>query len=114
MVGLGLLAGDVDKLIEEKTYRRFFMHGIGHFLGLDVHDAGRYKLNGAARPLASGVVITVEPGLYIAEDSENIPDKYRGIGVRIEDDVLVTPEGHRVLTAKVPKVIEEIEKLMAR
>jgi Xaa-Pro aminopeptidase len=114
MVSLGLLAGDVEKLIEEKTYRRFFMHGIGHFLGLDVHDAGRYKLNGAARPLASGVVITVEPGLYIAEDAENIPDKYRGIGVRIEDDVLVTPEGHRVLTSKVPKATSEIEKLMVR
>jgi Xaa-Pro aminopeptidase len=114
MVSLGLLAGDVDKLIEEKTYRRFFMHGIGHFLGLDVHDAGRYKLNGAARALASGVVITVEPGLYIAEDAENVPDKYRGIGVRIEDDVLVTPDGYRVLTSKVPKEIEEIERLMAR
>jgi Xaa-Pro aminopeptidase len=114
MVRLGLLAGDVDKLIEEKTYRRFFMHGIGHFLGLDVHDAGRYKLNGAARALQPGVVITVEPGIYVAEDTENIPDKYRGIGVRIEDDVLVTTEGHRVLTSKVPKEIEEIEKLMAR
>jgi Xaa-Pro aminopeptidase len=114
MVRLGLLAGEVDKLIEEKTYRRFFMHGIGHFLGLDVHDAGRYKLNGEARPLAPGIVITVEPGIYVAEDAENVPDKYRGIGVRIEDDVLVTPEGYRVLTTKVPKTVEEIEKLMAR
>jgi Xaa-Pro aminopeptidase len=113
MVGLGLLAGDVDKLIEEKTYRRFFMHGIGHFLGLDVHDAGRYKLNGAARALSSGVVITVEPGIYVAEDAEHVSDKYRGIGVRIEDDVLVTTEGYRVLTSKVPKGVEEIEKLMA-
>jgi Xaa-Pro aminopeptidase len=114
MVRLALLEGDVEKLIEEKTYRRFFMHGIGHFLGLDVHDAGRYKLNGEARPLAPGIVITVEPGIYVAEDSENVPDKYRGIGVRIEDDVLVTPEGYRVLTTKVPKTVEEIEKLMAR
>jgi Xaa-Pro aminopeptidase len=114
MVRLGLLTGDVEKLIEEKTYRRFFMHGIGHFLGLDVHDAGRYQLDGKARELAPGVVVTVEPGIYVAEDSENVPDKYRGIGVRIEDDVLVTADGHRVLTSKVPKQIDEIEKLMAR
>jgi Xaa-Pro aminopeptidase len=114
MVRLGLLAGDVDKLIEEKTYRRFFMHGVGHFLGLDVHDAGRYKLDGEARALTPGIVITVEPGLYIPADAEHVPDRFRGIGVRIEDDVLVTAEGHRVLTAKVPKGIEEIEKLMVR
>jgi Xaa-Pro aminopeptidase len=113
MVRLGLLTGDIEKLIEEKTYRRFFMHGIGHFLGLDVHDAGRYQVDGKARPLTPGVVITIEPGIYIAEDSENIPDKYRGIGVRIEDDVLVTSEGHRVLTSKAPKRIDEIERLMA-
>jgi Xaa-Pro aminopeptidase len=114
MVSLGLLGGELEKLIGEKTYRRFFMHGVGHFLGLDVHDAGRYQLEGKSRPLASGVVITVEPGIYVAEDSEGVPDKYRGIGVRIEDDVLVTPEGHRVLTSKVPKGVEEVEKLMAR
>jgi Xaa-Pro aminopeptidase len=114
MVRLGLLEGDVEKLIEEKTYRRFFMHGIGHFLGLDVHDTGRYQIEGKARALAPGVVITVEPGIYVSEDAENVPDKYRGIGVRIEDDVLVTPQGYRVLTAKVPKTVEEIEKLMAR
>jgi Xaa-Pro aminopeptidase len=114
MVALGLLAGEVEKLIEEKTYRRFFMHGIGHFLGLDVHDAGRYQLEGKSRPLVPGVVITVEPGIYVAADSEGVPDKYRRIGVRIEDDVLVTPEGHRVLTSKVPKQIDEIEGLMRR
>jgi Xaa-Pro aminopeptidase len=114
MVSLGLLEGEADELIDEKTYRRFFMHGIGHFLGLDVHDAGRYQLEGKSRPLQPGVVITVEPGIYVAAESENVPDKYRGIGVRIEDDVLVTAEGHRVLTSKVPKEIGEIEKLMAR
>ncbi|MCA1816022.1 MAG: Xaa-Pro aminopeptidase [Acidobacteria bacterium] len=113
MLRLGLLEGDVDRLIEEKTYRRFFMHGVGHFLGLDVHDAGRYKLDGEPRPLDPGVVVTVEPGIYVAEDAEGVPDRYRGIGVRIEDDVLVTGDGHRVLTSKVPKGIEEIEKLMA-
>lgn len=114
MVSLRLLEGETEKLIEEKTYRRFFMHGIGHFLGLDVHDAGRYQLEGKSRPLQPGVVITVEPGIYVAEDSENVPDKYRRIGVRIEDDVLVTADGHRVLTSKVPKGIEEIESVMAR
>ena len=114
MVRLGLLAGDVEKLVEEKTYKRFFMHGLGHFLGMDVHDVGRYQRDGKARPLEPGMVITVEPGLYIAETAENVPDKYRGIGIRIEDDVLVTPEGRRVLTDKVPKRIEEIERLMAR
>jgi Xaa-Pro aminopeptidase len=114
MVSLGLLSGEAEKLIEEKTYRRFFMHGIGHFLGLDVHDAGRYQLEGKSRPLPPGVVITVEPGIYVAEDSENIPDKYRRIGVRIEDDVLITEDGHHVLTSKVPKKIEEIEGLMTR
>ncbi|MFN2598971.1 MAG: Xaa-Pro aminopeptidase [Pyrinomonadaceae bacterium] len=113
MLRLGLLEGDVDRLIEEKTYRRFFMHGVGHFLGLDVHDAGRYKLDGEPRPLDPGVVVTVEPGIYVAEDAEGVPDRYRGIGVRIEDDVLVTGDGHRVLTSKVPNGIEEIEKLMA-
>ncbi len=114
MLRLGLLEGDADKLIEEKTYRRFFMHGVGHFLGLDVHDAGRYKLGGEPRPLQPGTVITVEPGLYVTPDADGVPDKYRGIGVRIEDDVLVTPEGYRVLTSKVPKGIEEIETLTAR
>ncbi|MDQ3907857.1 MAG: Xaa-Pro aminopeptidase, partial [Acidobacteriota bacterium] len=114
MVRLGLLEGDVDKLVEEKTYRRFFMHGVGHFLGLDVHDAGRYKLNGASRPLQPGTVITVEPGIYVAPDADGVPDKYRGIGVRIEDDVLVTPDGHRVLTDAAPKQVEEIEALTAR
>jgi Xaa-Pro aminopeptidase len=114
MLRLGLLAGDLEKLIEEKTYRRFFMHGVGHFLGLDVHDAGRYKLDGESRPLQPGTVITIEPGIYVAPDADSVPDKYRGIGVRIEDDVLVTPEGRRVLTSKVPKAVEEIEKLTAR
>jgi Xaa-Pro aminopeptidase len=114
MVRLGLLTGDVEKLIEEETYKRFYMHMVGHYLGMDVHDVGRYQVDGQDRPLEAGIIITIEPGLYIAETAENIPDKYRGIGVRIEDDVLVTPEGHRVLTAKAPKQIEEIEKLMVR
>ncbi|MFL6207686.1 MAG: Xaa-Pro aminopeptidase [Pyrinomonadaceae bacterium] len=114
MVRLGLLDGEPEKLIEEGTFKRFYMHMVGHFLGMDVHDVGRYQVDGQDRPLEPGIIITIEPGLYIAENSENIPDKYRGIGVRIEDDVLVTPDGHHVLTAKAPKQIEEIESLIAR
>ncbi len=114
MVRLGLLKGEPEQLIEGGEYKRFYMHTVGHFLGMDVHDVGRYQVEGQDRPLTPGIIITVEPGLYIAGNSENIPAKYRGIGVRIEDDVLVTPEGHRVLTAKAPKQIAEIEGLMAR
>jgi Xaa-Pro aminopeptidase len=114
MVRLGLLAGEVEKLVEAKDYKRFFMHGIGHYLGMDVHDVGLYKIDGEPRPLEPGMVITIEPGLYVAADAEGVPDELRGVGVRIEDDVLVTPDGRRVLTDKVPKRIEEIEELMAR
>ena len=114
MVRLGLLTGDPQKLIEEGEYKRFYMHRLGHYLGMDVHDVGRYHSEGQSRALEPGIVITIEPGLYIAQNAENIPDKYRGIGVRIEDDVLVTNEGHRVLTGKAPKQAEEIEQLMAR
>ncbi len=114
MVRLGLLAGEAAKLIEEKEYKKFFMHGIGHYLGMDVHDVGLYKVDGRPRPLAPGVVITVEPGLYVGADAESVPDRFRGVGVRIEDDVLVTADGCRVLTDKVPKQIDEIEALMAR
>jgi Xaa-Pro aminopeptidase len=114
MVRLGLLKGEVGKLIEEEQYKKFYMHRLGHYLGMDVHDVGAYHRDGGPRPLDAGVVLTVEPGLYVAEDAEDIPDKYRGLGVRIEDDVLVTTEGFRVLTDKAPKQVEEIEALMAR
>lgn len=112
MVRLGLLTGDVEKLIEEETYKKFYMHKLGHFLGMDVHDVGHYYRDGKARPLEAGMLVTIEPGLYIAEDAQDVPDKYRGIGVRIEDDVLITEEGNRVLTGDVPKTIAEIEALM--
>ena len=112
MVRLGLLQGDAAKLIEEEQYKKFYMHRLGHYLGMDVHDAGAYHVDGQPRPVEPGMVMTVEPGLYIAEDAEDIPDKYRGIGVRIEDDVLVTPDGFDVLTDKAPKQVEEIEELM--
>ena len=114
MVRFGLLEGEPQKLIEEEKYKQFYMHGLGHFLGLDVHDVGRYYDGGESRRLEPGMVITVEPGLYIAANTENIPDKYRGIGVRVEDDVLITEGGNRVLSSKVPKQPEEIEQLMAR
>ncbi len=114
MVRLGLLQGDTAKLIEEEKYKQFYMHGLGHFLGIDVHDVGRYYSDGESRRLEPGMVITVEPGLYVAADTKEIPEKYLGLGVRIEDDVLITEEGNRVLTNKVPKEPEEIEALMAR
>ena len=112
MARLGLLEGETKKLIEEEEYKKFYMHRLGHFIGMDVHDVGRYQLNGEARPLANGMVITIEPGIYIAADTKGIPEKYLGIGVRIEDDVLITAEGHRVLTSRAPKEVEEIESLM--
>ena len=114
MVRLGLLAGDPKQLIEEETYKKFYMHRLGHYLGMDVHDVGAYHAGGRPRAVEPGMVMTVEPGLYISAAAEGVPDKYRGIGVRIEDDVLVTPEGHRVLTGKAPKQIEEVEALAAR
>ena len=112
MVRLGLLKGEVDKLIEEEKYKQFYMHRLGHFLGMDVHDVGRYHVEGESRRLEPGMVITIEPGLYISAETKDIPEKYLGIGVRIEDDVLVTEEGHRVLTDKAPKEVAEIENLM--
>ncbi|HEX8921840.1 MAG TPA: Xaa-Pro aminopeptidase [Pyrinomonadaceae bacterium] len=113
MVRLGLLKGDPLELIKEEKYKQFYMHGLGHFLGLDVHDVGRYHIKDEARRLAPGMVMTVEPGLYIAPDTKDIPEKYLGIGVRIEDDVLVTESGNHVLSSKAPKQAEEIEELMA-
>jgi len=114
MVELGLLEGDPEQLIKDKKYEKFYMHGLGHMIGIDVHDVGRYYFGQESRALEPGVVMTVEPGIYIAPDSEGVPDQYRGIGVRIEDDVLCTSNGPRVLTTKVPKHTEEIEELMSR
>ena len=114
MVELGLLDGKPEELIKEKKYERFYMHGLGHMLGIDVHDVGRYYYGKESRALEAGVVMTVEPGIYISPDTKDIPSQYLGIGVRIEDDVLCTENGPRVLTNKVPKVAEEIEGLMAR
>jgi len=112
LVELGLLTGKTDELIKEKKHEKFYMHGLGHMLGIDVHDVGRYYYGTESRALEPGVVMTVEPGIYIAPDTKDVPEKYLGIGVRIEDDVLCTSNGPRVLTHKVPKHAEEIEALM--
>jgi Xaa-Pro aminopeptidase len=112
MVELGLLNGEPEELIKEKKHEQFYMHGLGHMLGIDVHDVGRYWYGQESRALEPGVVMTVEPGLYISPDTKDIPQQYLGIGVRIEDDVLCTANGPRVLTTGVPKEVEEIEALM--
>lgn len=116
LVDLGLLQGDIDKLIEEERYKPFYMHRTGHWLGLDVHDAGVYKHGETWQSFQPGQVLTVEPGLYIGPDLEpaegqpEIEDRWRGIGIRIEDDILVTTEGHEVLTAAVPKSVKAMER----
>ena len=116
LVDLGLLVGDIDEIIKEEKYKPFYMHRTGHWLGLDVHDAGGYKVNEETwQTLQPGHVLTVEPGIYIAPDIKpaegqpEVPEKWRGIGIRIEDDVLVTATGNEVLTATVPKKVEDIE-----
>ncbi len=116
MKQLGLLKGKTRDLIKKKAYLKYYMHGVGHWLGLDVHDAGRYYVDQQAkqsRPYAVGMVLTVEPGIYVPPDDRSAPAKYRGIGIRIEDDVLVTKDGNVNLTAKVTKEADEIEALMA-
>lgn len=112
LVELGILTGSVEANIEQETWRQYFMHGLGHWLGLDVHDVGIYKIKGVDRPLAAGMVMTVEPGLYIAETAKVDPH-FKGIGIRIEDDIVITQDGNHVMTSKVPKEINEIEALMA-
>lgn len=113
LIELGLLQGELEELISTEAYRPFYMHRAGHWLGLDVHDVGDYKVNGEWRTLEVGMTMTVEPGIYIAVDNLDVPAQWRGIGVRIEDDVVVTAEGCRVLTDAVPKTVAEIEQLMA-
>ncbi len=114
LVKLGLLKGEPAKLIEEEQYKKFYMHRLGHYLGMDVHDAGAYHVDGQPRPVEPGMVVTVEPGLYVAEDAEDVPDEYRGIGVRIEDDILVTADGSRNLSAALPRTSAEVEEWMGQ
>jgi Xaa-Pro aminopeptidase len=111
MLDLKLLSGSLDETLEKETYKRFYMHRTGHWLGLDVHDAGEYKRSGDWRRLAPGMALTVEPGLYIRA-ADDVPAPLRDIGVRIEDDVVVTASGCEVITAEAPKLVEDIEALM--
>ena len=111
MKDLKLLKGRVDGLIESGEYRRFYMHRTGHWLGLDVHDVGDYKVDGDWRPLQPGMVLTVEPGLYI-RPGKGVPKRLENLGIRIEDDVAITEAGHEILTAAAPKTVAEIEEAM--
>jgi len=113
LLALGLLAGSVDYNIEEKTYKKFFMHRTGHWIGMDVHDVGDYKIDEEWRILEPNMVMTVEPGIYIPAGTEGVDKKWWNIGVRIEDNVMVTETGHEVLTATLPKTVAEIEALMS-
>jgi Xaa-Pro aminopeptidase len=114
LIGLGLLKGTADERIEDKSYRKYYMHRTSHWLGMDVHDVGDYYVDGKPRPLVPGMVLTIEPGLYVAEDDEGAPKEMRGVGIRIEDDVLVTPEGRENLTQAVPKEVRDLEAVCTR
>jgi Xaa-Pro aminopeptidase len=114
LVELGVLAGEVPRLVEVEAYKRFYMHRTSHWLGLDVHDAGRYYLPEGPRALEPGMVLTIEPGVYFPADAADLPEEMRGIGIRIEDDVLVTLNGAEVLTRELPKRPDEIEALVGR
>ncbi|MGE3297681.1 MAG: Xaa-Pro aminopeptidase [Porticoccaceae bacterium] len=113
LVDLGLLKGNVDDLIARNAYTDFYMHRAGHWLGMDVHDVGDYKVDNEWRLLEPGMVMTVEPGIYVAPDNRKVAKKWRGIGIRIEDDVVITRKGPEILTAGVPKTVADIERLMA-
>ena len=113
LIELGLLSGELEELITAEAYKPFYMHRVGHWLGMDVHDVGDYRVGGVWRELEPGMVMTVEPGIYIAPDNQNVGKKWRGIGVRIEDDVVVTKTGCEIITGGVPKTVAEIEALMA-
>jgi Xaa-Pro aminopeptidase len=113
LIDLNILKGELDTNIEQQSYREFYMHGLSHWLGLDVHDVGHYKIDGQDRPLKSGMVLTVEPGIYIAPDAD-VDSKWCGIGIRIEDNLVITQSGHENLTIAAPKTISDIETLMVK
>ena len=110
LLSIGLLQGSRDEIIDKGEYTKFYMHRIGHWLGMDVHDVGSYKQDGDWRPLEEGMVMTVEPGIYILDSMEGVDDKWKGIGVRIEDDIAITESGFEILTPDVPRTIEEVEQ----
>ncbi|MCI0524243.1 MAG: aminopeptidase P N-terminal domain-containing protein [Acidobacteria bacterium] len=112
LLKLGLVAGSRAEVVEKESYKKFFMHRTGHWLGMDVHDVGRYKVKDDWRTLEPGMVFTVEPGIYIAAGAENVPEEFFNLGVRIEDDVLVTEDGYEVLTAAAPKEVKDVEATM--
>ena len=113
LIKLGLLQGTLSQCIKSEAYKEFYMHRVGHWIGMDVHDVGNYKIDGNWRVLEAGMVTTIEPGIYIAPDNTDVPEQWRGIGVRIEDDVLVTKSGYRILSIGVPKTVLEIEAFMS-
>ena len=113
LLSLGLLKGKLKDVVANGDYRRFYMHKTGHWLGLDVHDVGEYKVAGDFRELEPGMVFTIEPGLYIAPGSKGVASKWQGIGIRIEDDVAITKDGHHVLTEGVPREIDAVEAVLA-
>jgi len=112
MVDIGLLEGDIDELIQSETHRRYYMHGTSHWLGLDVHDSGRYAQGEKPRTLEAGMVFTIEPGLYIGQNDEKAPEAFRGIGVRIEDNVAIHPDASENLTEAIPKKVADVEAWM--
>ena len=113
LIDLGLLKGDLQSNLEEHNYTQFYMHKTGHWLGLDVHDCGEYSVDGLWVELEPSMVMTIEPGIYVATDAK-VPKKYRGIGIRIEDDVLITKNGYKILSDKVPRTTQEIEQIMRK
>jgi len=114
LIALGLLQGTADERIADRSYRKYYMHRTSHWLGMDVHDVGEYYVDGKSRALVPGMVLTVEPGLYVPEDDEGAPEEMRGVGIRIEDDVLVTEQGHENLTAAVPKEVSDLAAVCTR
>ena len=112
MIRLGLLEGDVEENIANETYKKFFMHGTGHWLGMDVHDVGLYVDGTDSILLEPGMILTVEPGIYIDALDESVPEQYRGIGIRLEDDILITADGYENLSLGIPKSVEAVEQLV--